>query len=91
VLADTQRCKFVCPELDIDEIIPITFTLDDVRLRGMQALWDNSIYLGLVDDVDVDVVEAQCFNMVSGFRTVGRNMRLKLQTRPGILKGRGAL
>lgn len=87
VLADTQQQRFICPELDINEVIPITFTLDEVRVRGIKALWENAIYLGLTDDADIDVVESQSFNMVSGFRTVGRNMRLKLQTRPGILKG----
>jgi len=45
----------------------------------------NAVFLGLADEYGIDVVEEQCFNMVSGFRTVGRNMRLKLQTRPGII------
>jgi N-methylhydantoinase A/oxoprolinase/acetone carboxylase beta subunit len=83
--ADTQHKRMVCPELDRDEAIPATFTPEDVKARGKQLIKENAVYLGLADSTDVDVVEEQCFNMVNGFWTVGKNMRLKLQTRPGII------
>ena len=85
LLADTQRKQMICPELDTDEIIPPTFTIENLRNAGERLLNKHAVFLGLADDFGIDVVEEQCFNMVSGFRTVGRNMRLKLQTKPGII------
>jgi N-methylhydantoinase A/oxoprolinase/acetone carboxylase beta subunit len=85
LLADTQRKQMICPELDSDEIIPSTFTIEDLRNAGERLLNRHAVFLGLSDNYGIDVVEEQCFNMVNGFCTVGRNMRLKLQTRPGII------
>ena len=85
LLADTQRKQMICPELDADEIIPSTFTIEHLRRAGERLLNEHAVFLGLADDYGIDVVEEQCFNMVKGFRTVGRNMRLSLQTRPGII------
>jgi N-methylhydantoinase A/oxoprolinase/acetone carboxylase beta subunit len=85
LLADTQRKQMICPELDTDEIIPSTFTIEHLRNAGGRLLNEHAVFLGLSDGYGIDVVEEQCFNMVNGFRTVGRNMRLSLQTRPGII------
>ena len=85
LLADTQRKQMICPELDTDESIPSTFTIEHLRKAGGKLLNEHAIFLGLSDGYGIDVVEEQCFNMVNGFRTVGRNMRLSLQTRPGII------
>ncbi len=85
LLADTQRRLMVCPELGADEGIPSTFTIEDLRSAGERFLNRHAVFLGLADDYGIDIIEEQCFNMVNGFRTVGLNMRLKLQTRPGII------
>jgi N-methylhydantoinase A/oxoprolinase/acetone carboxylase beta subunit len=85
LLADTQRRQMICPELAAEDIITPTFVIEDLKNTGERLLKKHSSFLGLADDYGIDVVEEQCFNMVSGFRTVGRNMRLKLQTRPGII------
>lgn len=85
LLADTQRKQMICPELEAEDIIPTTYMIEDLKSSGERLLKKNAVFLGLADDYGIDVVEEQCFNMVSGFRTVGRNMRLKLQTRPGII------
>jgi N-methylhydantoinase A/oxoprolinase/acetone carboxylase beta subunit len=85
LLADTQRKQMICPELEAEDIISPAFTIEDLKSTGEKLLNRHAVFLGLADDYGIDIVEEQCFNMVSGFRTVGRNMRLKLQTRPGII------
>jgi len=85
LLADTQLKKLLCPELDIDMELPGRYTLNDLISFGTDALRENTTYLGLRDEIEIDVVEQQSFNMVKGFSTTGKNMRVKLQSRPGII------
>jgi hypothetical protein len=37
------------------------------------------------NELDLEVVEDNQFNMVRGFYTAGRNIRVKVQTRPGLI------
>jgi N-methylhydantoinase A len=86
LLADTQLNKLICPELDVDMQIPSQYTMDDMISFGTQALKDNARYLGLSDDIETDVIEQQSFNMIKDFSTTGKNLRVKLQSRPGIIR-----
>lgn len=83
--ADTQLRRMVCPELGIDEQIPSSMTLAELRRRGEQALRDNAASLGISGHGEISVLEEQSFNIVRGFSTTGKNMRLKLQTKPGVI------
>jgi len=85
LLADTQLKKLICPELDIDMEIPVWYTINELISFGNQALTDNARYLGLSDDIETDVIEQQSFNMIKGFNTTGKNLRAKIQSRPGII------
>ena len=38
-------------------------------------------------DLEIEVVESQEFNMVRGFYTSGKNIRVKLQIKPGLIAG----
>ncbi|MGD9334878.1 MAG: hydantoinase/oxoprolinase family protein [Desulfobacterales bacterium] len=85
LLADTQLKKLICPELDLDMEIPAWYTINELISFGKQALTDNARYLGLSDDIETDVIEQQSFNMIKGFNTTGKNLRAKIQSRPGII------
>ncbi len=39
------------------------------------------------DDLDMEVIEDQQFNMVRGFYTAGKNIRVKVQIKPGLIHG----
>ncbi|RPJ69912.1 MAG: hypothetical protein EHM15_12370, partial [Desulfobacteraceae bacterium] len=43
------------------------------------------------DFLEMEVVERQVFNMVRGFNTTGRNMRVRVQVKPGLIHGYDAL
>jgi hypothetical protein len=43
------------------------------------------------DDLDLEVVEALEFNMVRGFHTTGKNIRVRVQVRPGLVAGAEAI
>ena len=85
--ADTQLRRVLCPELDIDREVEPRFGLGDLKEMGFSLLRGHTEYLGLADDVALDVVEEQSFNMVRGFSTTGRNMRVRIQSRPGLING----
>jgi N-methylhydantoinase A/oxoprolinase/acetone carboxylase beta subunit len=85
LLADTQLRRVVCPELHIEKEAKQTMSIDDLKAFGYAALKENASQLGLSDEADFSVIEEQSFNMIRGFSTVGRNMRVKIQTVPGIL------
>ena len=85
MLADTQLKRLVCPELGIEEEISRMLSLEDLKRLGEEALRKNAAYLGLKDEIEISILEEQSFNMVRGFSTTGKNMRLKMQTRPGII------
>jgi hypothetical protein len=86
LLADTQLCRIICPELNLEKEAARTLSIDELKAFGFEAIRANASLLGLSDDMDFSVIEEQCFNMIRGFSTVGRNMRVKIQTRPGILR-----
>jgi len=85
MLADTQLGRFVCPELGIDDEISHRVCIEDLKVMGENAMKDNAEFLGLSDDIEISILEEQSFNMVRGFSTTGKNMRLKIQTNPGII------
>ncbi len=86
MLADTQQRRMICPELDIEEEVPLSLSFEELKARGTAIIKENAAYLGLTDDVEISILEEQSFNMVRGFSTTGKNMRLKIQTRPGIIR-----
>ncbi len=85
LMADTQLGRMTCPELDFEGVAEPDMDLDDLRDLGFRMMREHSLSMGLADEPHMDVVEEQSFNMVRGFATAGRNMRLKIQTRPGII------
>ncbi len=86
LLADTQLKRIICPELHLEKEAAQTLSIDELKAFGFDAIRANASLLGLSDDMELSVIEEHCFNMIRGFSTVGRNMRVKIQTRPGILR-----
>ena len=39
------------------------------------------------EDLEIEVIESQEFNMVRQFYTTGKNIRVKLQVKPGLISG----
>jgi N-methylhydantoinase A/oxoprolinase/acetone carboxylase beta subunit len=85
LVADTQLRRIVCPELHMEKEAEKTLSMDELKAFGFAAIRENASLLGLSDNAEFSVMEEQSFNMVRGFSTVGKNMRVKIQTRPGLL------
>ncbi len=85
LMADTQLGKLICPELGIEEDASSSLTMERLKSKGIDALKKHIASQGFSGHIEVSVLEEQTFNIVRGFSSAGKNFRLKLQTKPGIL------
>ncbi|QGP93072.1 Acetophenone carboxylase alpha subunit [Neomoorella glycerini] len=90
LLADTEQGLLTVPEEGLREKIPAGFNLERARNRALELLRERLVRLAPeVAGTELEVVEEQSFNMVSGFYTTGKNIRVKVQVKPRVtpLKG----
>ncbi|MCL2669458.1 MAG: hydantoinase/oxoprolinase family protein [Syntrophaceae bacterium] len=85
LLADTERRRLSIAEEGIQLSIPAGFTKEDAVRIGRERLQAMARQWGSSEEEDVELMELQEFNMVRGFATVGRNIRVKLQITPGAI------
>lgn len=67
--------------------IPVSgnFSRTDAISIGKEKLRERALKMGATkDDIEIETIEDQQFNMVRGFYTTGKNIRLKLQVKPGL-------
>ena len=86
VLADTQR-RYVCaPEEDYMDKIDWRATKKDVTRIAFGLLRKKALQLGAdEDDLEMELLEDHEFRMVEGFNTLGRNIRVRAQVKPGLI------
>lgn len=84
--ADTEKRKLAIAEEGETLYIPPKMGVKDVIRLGHEKLVERAVRMGAKEgDIEVEVVEQQEFNMVRGFDTVGKNIRVKLQIKPGLI------
>lgn len=86
LFADTEKKTLLIPELEVVEDIPYQYSLDDAVSRGKTSL---AAYLRHYDhqdinEHDIETIEANSFNMINNYFTVGKNIRVGCQLKPGI-------
>ena len=90
MVCDTERGTLSVPEFGVYEKVSRSFTLDKAKKRAIELLNDFAISSGLEGEVESEITEATSFNMIRGFSTSGKNIRVKAQIKPGhIFKLRG--
>jgi N-methylhydantoinase A len=86
--ADTERKIASAPEENWSAVIPSTYTKQDAVATTLDLLRRKAITRGAdADHLELEVVEAMSFNMVRGFNTTGRNIRVLAQVKPGLIHG----
>ncbi|MDA3896290.1 MAG: hydantoinase/oxoprolinase family protein [Desulfobacteraceae bacterium] len=86
LFADTQKRVAMAPEESFSKQIPSDFTKDDALALGHELLKQKALQTGAdINDLDPEVLEELEFNMVRGFRLTGKNIRIKLQVKPGLI------
>ena len=86
--ADTEREIATAPEENFTAVIPSSYTKEDAIAATLDLLRRKAIARGAnPEHLELEVVEAMSFNMVRGFYTTGRNIRVVAQVKPGLIHG----
>jgi len=85
LFADTEKGIRFIPTLGIRDSVTRGYMLEHARKDAVSMLLAHLGEQGVaVPEGNVDVLEASSFNMVGDYGTVGRNIRVKCQVRPGV-------
>jgi N-methylhydantoinase A/oxoprolinase/acetone carboxylase beta subunit len=92
LFADTQLGVAVAPEEDFSQSVDHRFTIEAAVQKAYELLKRKALHLGAGrEEPEMEILEEQQFNMVRGFRTTGKNMRIKVQVKPGLIAGCAAI
>ena len=88
LFADTEQGVATAPGENFRQEIPKDFTKDEAIAMALDLLREKALKRGANPDyLEMEVVEDQEFNMVRGFYTTGKNIRIKVQVKPGLIHG----
>jgi len=86
VFVDTAQGTLLVPEIGLYKKIERNYTLEDAKLLAVELLSKQLSILGAeAGEIQPEIVEENVFNIVRGFYTSGKNMRIRVQTKPGLL------
>ena len=88
LLADSERGFVTAPEEGFSAKIDRSYDLQAAQAQAYALLREKALQRGANPDfLEMETVESLAFNMVRGFSTTGRNIRVKVQVKPGLIHG----
>ena len=92
LLADTEQKKAMAPEEDFTMDISKRFSEDDAVELTHELLHKKAIKSGAdTEDMEVEIIEFQTFNIVRRFSPQGKIFKVKMQVKPGLIKAYDAV
>jgi len=86
--ADTDQAIAAAPNESFSRQIEPSFSSQAAVKIAFELLREKAIGRGANPDyLEMEVLENQQFNMVRGFSTTGKNIRVKVQVKPGLIHG----
>ncbi len=86
MIADTDRKILNVPEVELYETINRNYNLEKAKNRALELVKNAAINMGAKEEeIEAEIVEESSFNMVKGFYTSGKNIRVKAQVKPGLI------
>jgi N-methylhydantoinase A/oxoprolinase/acetone carboxylase beta subunit len=86
LFADTSRGTLLIPNIGVRQKVPKNYTLGDAEKDACSKLAEHLRRLGVTGGgEETQVVESSSFNMIDGFYTSGRDIRVKCQIKPGVI------
>jgi N-methylhydantoinase A/oxoprolinase/acetone carboxylase beta subunit len=87
LFADTEQGYVTAPENNYSEKINRNFTNEDALKTATKLLEEKAIETGAsAEDLEIETLENTQFNMIRGFYTTGKNIRVKVQVKPGLIR-----
>ncbi|MBU0994604.1 MAG: hydantoinase/oxoprolinase family protein [Proteobacteria bacterium] len=88
LFADTEQGVITSSEGNFSGTCNKSYSKENAISDACDLLKKKSILAGAsADDFEMEVIEELEFNMVRGFYTSGKNIRVKVQVKPGIISG----
>jgi N-methylhydantoinase A/oxoprolinase/acetone carboxylase beta subunit len=88
LFADTERKIAAAPVEEYFESTDRNFSRSDAIKCALNLLERKAIRRGAdPDHLEMEITEDMEFNMVRGFNTTGKNIRVKVQVKPGLIHG----
>jgi len=88
LFADTEQRVASAPAENYLQPITDAYNLETATTQALNLLRVKALERGAnPDSLEMEVVESQQFNMVRGFTTIGRNIRVRVQVKPGLIHG----
>lgn len=86
LFADTQRCRLLVPNLNVNIRIPQEYDVDNAIEDATNYMMQYLESIGVDErEREIEILQVYSFNMVEGFETTGKNIRVHCQVKPGIL------
>jgi N-methylhydantoinase A/oxoprolinase/acetone carboxylase beta subunit len=86
LFADTEKRTLSIPVLEVFQRISGSYNLEQAKSEArahLRSYLADSLGVG-IEEEEIDVIEESAMNMVKDFSTVGRDIRVKCQVKPGI-------
>ena len=84
--ADTERQTAFAPEEDFQQKVEQPFDRRDALTMALGLLKNKAITRGAnAEHLEMEITEDLQFNMVRGFQTTGKNIRIRAQVKPGLI------
>ena len=84
--ADSSRCLLLAASRGVKRRIGRDFTLKDAVCEAKRLLLEDMAASGVrVTEEEIQITQADAFNMVTGAYLVGKNIRVTAQVKPGVL------
>ncbi len=88
LFADTESQIAAAPEEHYFERIDRQFNRKDAVHSALSLLRQKALARGANPDfLETEIIEDMEFNMVRGFNTIGKNIRVRVQVKPGLIQG----
>jgi N-methylhydantoinase A/oxoprolinase/acetone carboxylase beta subunit len=88
LFADTEQRVASAPAENFLKPITDGYGLEAATAQALDLLRVKALERGANPDyLEMEVVESQQFNMVRGFNTSGKNIRVRVQVKPGLIHG----
>jgi len=92
LFADTEQGLLTAPNENFSQQIPPQFSREDAVDIALKLLKEKALARGANPDfLEMEVLESAQFNMVRGFYTAGKNIRVAVQVKPGLIHGNDRL
>ena len=87
LFADTDQGVATAPGENFNQPISSHFELDDAVEIALELLHQKVQRSGgNTANMETEVLEAAAFNMIRGFTTIGKNIRVRVQVKPGLIR-----